>query len=456
MVTLGQDQHTLSLADRFEAEEGEFFLSGVQALVRLLLDRRRRDIAAGLKTAAFVCGYPGSPLGGFDRELERQQELLDELGVVHRPGLNEDLAATAVMGSQVASTFDQAQVDGVEGIWYGKAPGLDRAVDAMRHAVYAGASPLGGAVVLVGDDPASKSSTLPSASERLLAEMSIPVFFPGTMQEILDYGVHAVEMSARSGLWTALKMVTPVADGTGTADARDRVVPVDSLRTHADRVSGRQLSPPESNEVERRLGGWLDAAPGYGVKNQLNQIVVDPPHPWLVIVAGGYTYHQTVEALNAQGVGALGTCPTTDAASVKIGLLFPLDRAESGAGARRRRDAGGRREAAVPRTSHQRRPLWRTGLPTGARQAGRRPRPRAHSRLGHARGPPPGRALAPGPPAPRGRRRTQAAPEHRGPGGAPVPERVPERLLLFGLSPHDRSRRPTASASAPASAATAW
>jgi indolepyruvate ferredoxin oxidoreductase len=327
MVTLGQDQqHALSLADRFEAEEGEFFLSGIQALVRVLLDRRRRDTAAGLNTAAFVCGYPGSPLGGFDRELERQGALLADLGVVHRPGLNEDLAATAVMGSQVASTFEQAQVDGVLGIWYGKAPGLDRAVDAMRHAVYAGASPLGGAVVLVGDDPASKSSTLPSASERVLAEMSIPVFFPGTMQEILDYGVHAVEMSRRSGLWTALKMVTPVADGTGTADvSRHRVEVAESRRTHADRVSGRQLSPPESNEIERELGDWLDVARDYGVKNHLNQIVVDPPHPWLAIVAGGFTYHQTVEALSSLGLG-LGDLYDNGIRLVKIGLLYPLDR----------------------------------------------------------------------------------------------------------------------------------
>ena len=223
MVTVEQSQqNALTLTDRFEAEQGEFFLSGVQALVRMLLDRRRRDIAAGMNTAAFVCGYPGSPLGGFDRELQRQGSLLDDLAVVHRPGLNEDLAATAVMGSQVASTFAQANVDGVLGVWYGKAPGLDRSVDAIRHAVYAGASAQGGAVILVGDDPASKSSTLPSASERLLAEMCIPVFSPGTMQEILDYGVHAVEMSRRSGLWTALKMVTAVADGTGTADVAAR------------------------------------------------------------------------------------------------------------------------------------------------------------------------------------------------------------------------------------------
>ena len=191
MVTTGQSGPPVSLADRFEADTGEYFLSGVQALVRLVFNSRRRDAAAGLRTGAFVSGYPGSPLGGFDRELQRHQGLLDELGIVHRPGVNEDLAATAVMGSQLAGNFEQSRVDGVLGVWYGKAPGLDRSVDAIRHAVYGGTSSTGGALLLVGDDPASKSSTLPSSSERLLAELSVPVLFPGTVQEVLDYGIHS-------------------------------------------------------------------------------------------------------------------------------------------------------------------------------------------------------------------------------------------------------------------------
>ncbi|HVX21126.1 MAG TPA: indolepyruvate ferredoxin oxidoreductase family protein [Acidimicrobiales bacterium] len=329
MVTLQREPGDLpSLADRFEAEQGEFFYSGMQALVRVLLDRRRRDAAAGLNTAAFVSGYPGSPLGGFDRELERQRTFLDRWGVVHRPGLNEDLAATAVMGSQLATTFPDATVDGVLGVWYGKAPGLDRSMDALRHAVYAGASPLGGALVLVGDDPASKSSTLPSASERILAEVSVPVLAPGTIQEILDYGVHAVELSRRSGLWAALKMVTPVADGTGTAVVGlDRPAVMPSTLIAADRVGSAGIAPPGSLAVERQLDDRLDAARDYAAANGLNRVVVDPPNPWLTIVAGGYPFQQTVEALANLGL-TLRDLADYGVRLVNLGLVYPLVPAE--------------------------------------------------------------------------------------------------------------------------------
>ena len=329
MVTVQRDPGDLpSLADRFEAEQGEFFFSGMQALVRVLLDRRRRDAAAGLNTAAFVSGYPGSPLGGLDRELERQRTFLDRWGVVHRPGLNEDLAVTAVMGSQLATTVPDARVDGVLGVWYGKAPGLDRSMDALRHAVYAGASPLGGALVLVGDDPASKSSTLPSASERILAEVSVPVLAPGTIQEVLDYGVHAVELSRRSGLWAALKMVTPVADGTGTAlVGLDRPTVVPSTLIAADRVSSSGITPPGSLAVERQLDDRLDAARDYAVANGVNRIVVDPPNPWLTIVAGGHPFHQTVEALANLGL-TLRDLADYGVRLVNLGLVYPLVPAE--------------------------------------------------------------------------------------------------------------------------------
>src|SRR6185437_14439522 len=329
MVTLQQDPGNLpSLADRFEADQGEFFYSGMQALVRMVLDRRRRDAAAGLHTAAFISGYPGSPLGGFDRELERQRTFLDRWGVVHRPGLNEDLAVTAVMGSQLATTCSDATADGVLGVWYGKAPGLDRSMDALRHAVFAGASALGGALVLVGDDPASKSSTLPSASERILAEVHVPVFAPGTIQEVLDYGVHAVELSRRSGLWAALKMVTPVADGTGTAlVGLDRPVLQPSTLIAADRVSSAGITPPGSLTVERQLEERLEAARDYAAANGVNQGVVDPPNPWLTIVAGGYTFHQTVEALANLGL-TLRDLADYGVRLVNLGLLYPLVPAE--------------------------------------------------------------------------------------------------------------------------------
>ena len=183
------------LTDRYLKDQGTTFLTGIQALARVPIQQLRVDRLAGLNTAAFVSGYPGSPLGGFDQEVARAAALVSELPIVHQPGLNEELAASAVMGSQLASEQPDCQYDGVLGIWYGKAPGLDRATDALRHAVFAGTSRYGGAVVLVGDDPSAKSSTLPSSSDSALVDLHIPILYPGDVQEILDLGRHAVELS---------------------------------------------------------------------------------------------------------------------------------------------------------------------------------------------------------------------------------------------------------------------
>ena len=177
---------TFSLTDRYEAATGEVLLTGIQALVRGPLDQLRADRRAGLRTAGFVSGYQGSPLGGYDRELQANRALLDALDVVHRPAVNEELGATAVMGSQLSAMFDSRRFDGVVGVWYGKAPGVDRAGDAIRHAQFAGTAAHGGVLALVGDDAACKSSTLPSRSEPILAALGVPVVYPGTMQDILD------------------------------------------------------------------------------------------------------------------------------------------------------------------------------------------------------------------------------------------------------------------------------
>src|SRR5246127_2690962 len=183
----------------------------------MLLDRARHDQTQGRTTATYVSGYEGSPLGGYDLELARHPKLLAEYGIVHRPGLNEELAATAVSGSQLAGRVGDAKYDGVTGIWYGKAPGLDRATDALRHANMIGTSPTGGAVALVGGDPAAKSSTLPCSSEMALAGLLMPTFYPADPAEALGHGMHAVELSGASGLWSAVKVVTAMADGASTA-----------------------------------------------------------------------------------------------------------------------------------------------------------------------------------------------------------------------------------------------
>jgi indolepyruvate ferredoxin oxidoreductase len=188
-----------SLDDRYVQESGEVFLSGIQALVRMLLDQHRADAAAGRRVALFASGYPGSPLGGFDRELSALGALAERFDVVHRPAVNEELGATAVFGSQLANSLPDPRYDGVVGVWYGKTPGVDRASDALRHANYGGSSPTGGMVALCGDDPEAKSSTLPSVSEPLLAGLRIPVLVPGSVQELLDLAATRSPARARQG-----------------------------------------------------------------------------------------------------------------------------------------------------------------------------------------------------------------------------------------------------------------
>ncbi len=214
-------------------------------------------------TATYVSGYEGSPLGGYDLELARHPELLAEYDIVHRPGLNEELAATAVSGSQLAGRVGDAKYDGVTGIWYGKAPGLDRATDALRHANMIGTSPTGGALALVGDDPAAKSSTLPCSSELALAGLALPTFYPADPAEALVHGMHAVELSRASGLWSAMKVVTGMADGASTAQvspswqAPDLADLPGGLRAYAyqphARLLGAELAELERSQVLTRL-----------------------------------------------------------------------------------------------------------------------------------------------------------------------------------------------------------
>ena len=221
-MTTAFQPRVATLDERYQRQDGTIYLTGIQALVRVLLDRARHDRERGITTASYVSGYEGSPLGGYDLELARHRDLLSEYGIVHQPGLNEELAATAVSGTQLAGRVGDARHDGVTGVWYGKAPGLDRATDALRHANMIGTAPAGGAVALVGDDPAAKSSTLPCSSEMALAGLMMPTFYPADPAEAMVHGMHAVELSRASGLWSAMKVVTAMADGASTAQVSPR------------------------------------------------------------------------------------------------------------------------------------------------------------------------------------------------------------------------------------------
>ena len=278
---------TYRLSNRYTADQGTVFMTGIQALARLPIEQLRVDRAAGLRSAAFISGYPGSPLGGYDRAVAAAAQQAADLPIVCRPALNEEYAASAVMGSQLAATQPDARYSGVVGIWYGKAPGVDRASDALRHAVYAGSDPRGGAVALVGDDPSAKSSTLPSSSAGTLAGMHIPVLYPGDPGEALDLGRHAIALSRATGLWASLKIVADVADGSATVHLDPgRVKPVVPLHDGAPYVhvpDGRLLTP-HTIDLEREIYEVRYAlAVEYASANRLNHATIDPGDAWIGI-----------------------------------------------------------------------------------------------------------------------------------------------------------------------------
>ena len=320
-----------SLQDRYELEDGRIFLTGIQALVRIAFDQHRADARRGLHTGTFVSGYQGSPLGGLDKEFQRQRELCKQNDVVAVPGLNEELGATAGWGSQFAATLPGARFDGVLSMWYGKAPGIDRATDALRHANYSGVSRTGGALIVVGDDPNAKSSTIPSASESLLESMHVPTFYPGTVQELLDLGLHAWACSRASGLWTALKIVTSVADAAGTAHvAPDRVAPmlptIEWEGQPFEYTPNANMLAPASLEMERSLlGPRTETALAYARANEVNRIERFGADAWIGIVASGKSYRDLRQALADMGLDDRGLAR----AGVRIlhpAMIWPLDR----------------------------------------------------------------------------------------------------------------------------------
>jgi indolepyruvate ferredoxin oxidoreductase len=212
------------LADRYARRSGRVYLTGVQALVRLPIEQRRRDAAAGLDTAGFVSGYRGSPLGTYDLALWQAREILEAHDVRFEPGVNEDLAATAVWGTQQASLHPRPRHDGVFGLWYGKGPGVDRSCDALKHGNYAGASRHGGVLVLCGDDPGARSSSIAHQSEPALIHCAIPILNPAGVQDYLDLGLHGIALSRYSGSWVALKCLTDTVDSARSVEVGpDRV-----------------------------------------------------------------------------------------------------------------------------------------------------------------------------------------------------------------------------------------
>ena len=216
-----EQMHALQAAkldDKYNLENGRAWMSGIHALVRLPINQRLRDVQDGLNTGGFISGYRGSPLGGLDQNLWKANKQLAQHHVVFQPGLNEDLAATAIWGSQQVNLFPGAKYDGVFGMWYGKGPGVDRSGDVFKHANGAGTAKHGGVLVVAGDDHPAKSSTLPHQSDHILKACGIPVLFPASVQEVLDYGMHGWAMSRYAGVWAGLKCITDIVEVSASVE----------------------------------------------------------------------------------------------------------------------------------------------------------------------------------------------------------------------------------------------
>lgn len=307
-LTGAAEPRPYDLADRYRSGSGPVLLTGVQAIARQLVEQHVRDIRAGRRVATFVSGYQGSPLGGVDKMLLGMPKVLAEHDITFVPGLNEELAATSVWGSQADLPAGKATHDGVVGVWYGKGPGIDRATDAIRHANMYGANAKGGVLLYVGDDPASKSSTVPAVSERSLAALGIPVLFPRNAEEIITMGMHGVALSRASGCLVALKIVADVADGAWTVDgsAADIDITVPQIDWEGSPFVYKQrpmAAPTDSVIAEADLYGprW-EIVTAYGDLNNLDVIEVNPPHATIGIAATGTTFDSVRQALVDLGV----------------------------------------------------------------------------------------------------------------------------------------------------------
>jgi indolepyruvate ferredoxin oxidoreductase len=314
----------MKLDDKYRLERGQAYLTGIQALVRLPMDQMRRDRRAGLNTAALISGYEGSPLGGYDLALSRVRSLLTEHRIHFVPGVNEDVAATSIFGSQISHVLGESKYEGVLGIWYGKGPGVDRSGDILRHANLAGTGPHCAALVLGGDDHISKSSTIPHQSDLSFYNFGIPVFYPGNTQEILDFGLHAIALSRFSGAWVAMKMVTNVCDGGGTVELdpdRSTVVIPSDYQKHYD----ARLVIPFTLQLEHEVNyRRLEASREFARVNQVNQMFGARAGARLGIVTAGKPYYDLMQALRDLGIRR----EELDALGVRVAkfaMTFPLE-----------------------------------------------------------------------------------------------------------------------------------
>jgi len=323
----GDGLREVSLDDKYLKPNGRIYISGTQALARLPMLQKQRDEKAGLNTGGFISGYRGSPLGGVDMALWQAKTHLARNNIVFQPGVNEDLAATSVWGTQqVNLSQNGSKVDGVFGMWFGKGPGVDRSADVLKHANSAGTSKHGGVLMLAGDDHAAKSSSLAHQSEHLLIACGIPVLYPSNVQEYLDYGLHAWAMSRYCGLWVSMKCVTDVVESSASVtldpDHLDIVTP-DDFELPEGGLNIRWPDPPLDQEARMHNHKWY-AALAYIRANKLNRIVIESPQARFGIMAAGKAYLDVRQALVDLGLDDQA-CARIGIRVMKVGCVWPLD-----------------------------------------------------------------------------------------------------------------------------------
>jgi indolepyruvate ferredoxin oxidoreductase len=318
---------SVTLDDKYSLPTGQAFMSGVQALVRLPMLQRTRDAMAGLNTGGFISGYRGSPLGGYDQALWAAKKHLQAQNIVFQPGVNEELGATAVWGTQQLDLYPQSKkFDGVFGIWYGKGPGVDRCSDVFKHANMAGTAKHGGVIALAGDDHIAKSSTAAHQSDHIFKACGLPVFFPSSVQDILDMGLHAFAMSRFSGVWAGMKTIQEIVESSASIsvdpDRVNIVLPEDFVMPEG----GLHIRWPDAPlEQEARLMDhkWY-AALAYVRANKLNHNVISGPNDRFGLIASGKAYNDTRQALHDLGLSD-DDCRRLGIRLHKVNVVWPLE-----------------------------------------------------------------------------------------------------------------------------------
>jgi indolepyruvate ferredoxin oxidoreductase len=315
----------ISLDDRYSLQADRVFLSGTQALVRLALVQQARDTAAGLNTAGFVSGYRGSPLGGFDQELWRAKKRLSAANVLFVPGINEELGATAVWGSQMAALNPAARYDGVFGLWYGKGPGLDRAMDVLKHANAAGTSSHGGVLAIVGDDHGAKSSTLAHQSDHNFSAAFVPFLAPSSVHEFVEYGLLGLAMSRFAGTWVGFKATADTVETSATVDLSNErrliIVPEFDFPEGGVHIRANDIWRDEDTRLQRYKGF---AAQAFAKANGIDRLVWDTPRPRIGILSTGKAFADTMEALEELGIDAK-VAADIGLRLYKVGMPWPLE-----------------------------------------------------------------------------------------------------------------------------------